>query len=100
MVRSRPVPPTLLQSPAQAQRAKERLYVLCQLTGWGSFLGMQLYFSQTFGDGLDRGRRDPTSSVAIYTLIILLGLLLTHCARPWMTRWGWKQMGWLALVPR
>lgn len=99
VVRSRPVPKLLLDSPTQAQRAKERLYVLCQLSGWGSFLGMQLYFSQTFGD-LERGRRDPTSSAAIYTMVILLGLLLTHCARPWMTRWGWKQMGWLALVPR
>lgn len=100
VVRSEPVSKSLLDCPAQAQRAKERLYVLCQTSGWGSFLGMQLYFSQAFGDGMERGRRDPASSAAIYTMVILLGLLLTHCARPWMTRWGWKQMGWLALVPR
>jgi len=100
VVRSTAVTKNLLDSSAQAQRAKERLYVLCQLSGWGAFLGMQLYFSQAFGDGMDRGRRDPLSSTAIYTMLILLGLLLTHSARPWMTRWGWKQMGWLALVPR
>lgn len=100
MVRSQPVPKLLPDSPAQTPRAKERLYVLCQASGWGSILGMQLYFSQALGDSLEHGRRDLLSSTAVYTMVILLGLLLTHCARPWMTRWGWKQMGWLALVPR
>jgi sensor histidine kinase YesM len=33
-------------------------------------------------------------------LVVLLGLLLTHFARPLMTRWGWKELGWRALVPR
>ncbi len=100
MVRSPAVPKPLLDSPAQTQRAKERLYVSFQLGGWGTFLGMQLYFSRALADGLDRGGHNQCSTTSIYTLVVLLGLLLTHCIRPWMTRWGWKQMGWLALAPR
>jgi hypothetical protein len=90
----------LIDSSAKAQRAKDRLYVFCQLGGWGSFLGVQLYFSNAFSDGLDRGARDKLSEVSMQVMVVLLGLILTHGARPLMTRWGWKQMGWLALVPR
>lgn len=100
MVRLQAVTKPPPDSPAQIQRAKERLYVSCQVGGWGFFLGVQLYFSRAFADGLERGEHDQVSTTAVYTLVMLLGLLLTHCARFWMTRWGWKQMGWLALVPR
>ncbi|MEO6992515.1 MAG: histidine kinase [Lacunisphaera sp.] len=89
-----------LETPANTQRAKERLYVLCQLGGWGSFIGLQLYFSNAFSAGSpDAGRNRPTE-LASYAMVGLLGLVLTHWARAWMTRRGWKQMGWRALVPR
>jgi sensor histidine kinase YesM len=100
VVRSNSMTKTLTDSPAKAQRAKERLYVFCQLIGWGSFLGMQLYFSKAFSEGLDRGGRNQSSELCMQVMVILLGLILTHYARSFITRWGWKQMGWLALVPR
>lgn len=99
VVRSGPVKNSSIDTLAKLQRAKERLYVLCQLAGWGSFLGAQLYFSNAFSDHSGAGQnrlRETATSV----MIILLGLLLTHGARGLMTRWGWKQMGWKALVPR
>jgi hypothetical protein len=81
------------------QRVKSRIYVLCQLGGWGVFLAMQLGFSRAFADRGPVGR-DKLTDTAINVMIILMGLALTHFSRPLMTRWGWKQLGWLALVPR
>lgn len=99
VVRSVTVMKTVIDSPAKVQRAKEQLYVFCQLGGWGVYLGMQLYFSNAVGTGA-QSVRDKYSETAIFVMVILLGLMLTHYSRPFMTRWGWKQMGWQALVPR
>lgn len=84
------------------QRTKERLYVLCQLGGWGVFLAAQLFFSRVFSDadGPARPRRDHLSDGAIIVMIVLLGVLLTHYSRGLMTRWGWKDLAWRALIPR
>ncbi|HEY4248420.1 MAG TPA: histidine kinase [Lacunisphaera sp.] len=92
--------PSRLESSAKNQRAKERLYVLCQLGGWVSFLGLQLYFSNAFSDSSASADRDRLTELASYAMVALMGLVLTHYARFWMTRRGWKQMGWRALVPR
>lgn len=100
MVRSNPLMKPRLETSAKSQRAKERLYVLCQLGGWGSFLGLQLYFSKAFSEGSAAAGRDKLTELASYVMVVLMGLVLTHYARFWMTRRGWKQMGWLALVPR
>jgi signal transduction histidine kinase len=75
-------------------RAKERLYVLCQVLGWSFLLGIQVVFSRVFGQpGQDR--KDSTAVVTV-----AIGLLLTHYARRYLTRWGWKDLGWRALLPR
>ena len=85
---------------AKLQRAKERLYVLCQLGGWGTFWGLQIGFSSAFGRYGDTTKHDrPTESAAL-AMVIFLGIVLTHFGRPAMTRWGWKEMSWRALVPR
>ena len=89
-----------LESSARNQRAKERLYVLCQLGGWGAFLGLQLYLSNAFSDGSVGADRDKLTELASYVMVALMGLVLTHYARSWMTHRGWKQMGWRALVLR
>lgn len=91
---------SLLEPSAKAQRAKERLYVLCQVGGWGSLLALQLYFSKAFSDGSSESGRDKLTEVSTCVMVILMGLILTHFARSLMSRRGWKQMGWLALVPR
>jgi sensor histidine kinase YesM len=33
-------------------------------------------------------------------MVVLMGVLITHYVRPLVARWGWKQLGWAALVPR
>jgi two-component sensor histidine kinase len=42
----------------------------------------------------------PVHDQAILVMIMLQGLLLTHYSRLAIQRWGWKQLGWAALLPR
>ncbi len=89
-----------IDAAAKLQRAKERLYVLCQGGGWGIFLVSQFGFSRAFADKDSPVVRDRLTDSALIVFVVLLGVVLTHNARPLMSRWGWKQLGWLALVPR
>ncbi len=91
------IPP--IDAAAKLQRAKERLYVLCQTGGWGIFLVAQFVFSRAFANKDAVGRDRPTEA-AIIVFIVLLGALLSHFARPVMSRWGWRNLGWRALIPR
>ena len=92
---------TPMDMEAKLRRAKERLYVLCQLGGWGVFLASQVGFSRVFADAAKTtGARDKVTTTCGFLMVVLLGLLLTHYARPLMSRWGWKHLNWLALVPR
>jgi hypothetical protein len=87
-----------IDAAAKLQRAKERLYVLCQAGGWGIFLLMQLGFSQVFSSPNER--RNTVEVHASIVIVVALGLLITHYSRWLFTRRGWKQLGWRALVPR
>lgn len=83
---------------ARRQRAKERIYVICQSLGWGSFILMQSVFSFLF-------RPDDLSAITLTDLlrvamIGLLGLLISHGSRVYIGRWGLKEMGWRRLLPR
>jgi signal transduction histidine kinase len=80
------------------QRAKERLYVIFQAGGWGFFLVLQIVFSLLFAKREDE--QNPVDTLAMLVAVTALGLLLTHYERPFITRWGWKQLGWRPLVPR
>lgn len=88
-----------MDTAAKLARAKRRLYVAAQLGGWGGFMAVQFGFSKAFS-GASQPRQDPLTEAAVYVMITLLGLLVTHFARPFMSRRGWKEMGWLALAPR
>jgi signal transduction histidine kinase len=83
---------------ARRQRAKERIYVLCQTGGWGLFFGLQLLGSLVFVD--PEQRRNRLCGIAIQFMVMAMGLLLVHFSRRLIERWGWKQLGWRALVPR
>ena len=89
----------VLEDDARRERAKERLYVLCQAFGWGLFLTLQTVYSLIFAKAEET--RDPVDSVAIITMVVAEGLLITHYSRRWMAQWGWKQLGWrkAALFP-
>lgn len=76
-------------------RAKERLYVACQLGGWSFFLVTQLLFVRLFASTNESG-----GSVYAIGQTLAEGLLITHYARHWITKWGWKDLDWRPLVPR
>lgn len=76
------------------QRAKERLYVLCQAGGWSFFLLLQLVFVRIFS------REVELIHLAGVAQTMALGVLITHYGRGYITRWGWKELGWKRLVPR
>ena len=86
---------------AKLQHAKERLYVLCQLSGWGLFLIIQFGFARAAAlvNSPQLGH-DQMLEAALMVMVVLLGLVLTHYARPLIMRWGWKQLGWRPLLPR
>jgi len=88
----------ILEDVDRRERAKQRIYVLCQSLGWGFFLTIQAVFSLVFAKGEEA--REPASTVALVAMISLLGLLLSHYGRSLMENWEWKQLGWRALVPR
>lgn len=81
---------------AKMERAKHRLYVLCQLMGWGGLTVMQLLYQ----DAADSRRNTPIHDQAIVVMIMLQGLLLTHYSRRLIKRWGWMTLGWTSLLPR
>ncbi|HEY1108107.1 MAG TPA: histidine kinase [Opitutaceae bacterium] len=80
--------------PAAARRARERLYALCQVGGWGGFMLVQLFVLNALSK----------SGVGPWYLAVqasTLGLLLTHFARTQVIhRRGWQRLGWKALLPR
>ncbi len=76
------------------QRAKERLYVLCQVGGWMFFLLLQLVLIRLFSI-----EAKPSQLVALIQTVTL-GVLITHYSRHYITKWGWKELGWRALVLR
>jgi hypothetical protein len=100
VVRSRVKMDSASDTQARLQRAKERLYVLCQAGGWMFFLVLQVVFIAFFRE------RDGASKVTALDInlslvrVIAEGLLITHYARSYLTRWGWKELGWRKLVPR
>jgi signal transduction histidine kinase len=81
---------------AKLERAKHRLYVLCQLTGWGGLTALQLFYQ----GAADSRQNTPIHDQAILIMIMLQGLLLTHYSRLLIRRWGWMQLGWASLLPR
>ena len=89
----------LLGDDRRRQRARERLYVFCQILGWGAFLVLQLFFARYFGTK-QSPPESPFTTGSITVMNISQGFLLSHFSRPLLARWGWKELGWLALVPR
>lgn len=88
-----------LDTAARLQRAKERLYVLGQLGGWGVFLVVQIAYLRLFA-GASSFHRTDLAALASVVMVTASGLLLTHLARGPIRRWGWEELGWRALLPR
>jgi two-component sensor histidine kinase len=90
--------PASIDTATQLQHAKGRFYVVGQAAGWGVFLMVQVLFLNVFAS--ESARRDNVANLAGIVMVVTSGILLTHYARGPMTRWGWQDMGWRALIPR
>jgi len=88
----------LIEDTARRERARARLYVFFQYGGWGLFLATQIFFTLYFAPR--ENKPDRLTTISILVMVTSSGLLLTHYVRRWLTRWGWKQLGWRQLVPR
>ncbi len=86
------LPPDRVE-PSRRDRGKERLYVACQAGGWGVFLAFQLAITNAMAPA-GFGRWE------LVVQTVTLGLLVTHYGRTLIHRWGWKELGSRALLPR
>ena len=91
-----PTTDVLFDAGLRRERAKQRLYVICQTVGWGLFLVLQLAFTRVFWSRRATSAAEQITDVCVIVMVILLGLLISHYARRLATRWGWKNMGWRA----
>lgn len=90
----------LLDDEPRRAKAKERLYVIFQTGGWMMFLSLQLFFVWAVPKKEGANPGDTLCASAIYVMIAAVGWLITHYTRTMVARWGWKGLGWRALVPR
>ena len=86
-------------------RAKRRRYVVFQLAGWGSLLCissvgfLELRWPNLKPDAYPKIH--PVEFAASqYVIPMVMGFLLTHFCRRFLTKWGWKQLDWRPLIPR
>jgi hypothetical protein len=100
VVRSRVNMDSAMDTQARLQRAKERLYVLCQAGGWIFFLVLQIVFIALFRDKDVTSKTTQSDIVLSLVRVVAEGVLVTHYVRIYLTRWGWKDMGWRPLIPR
>lgn len=89
-----------LDPATKLERAKQRLYVLCQAGGWGIFLVLQLAYVFWLSPKSTSTTDEKLFAASSIVTAIALGLLLTHYGRGYMHRRGWKELGWRALSPR
>ena len=93
--------PLLPDDSARRARAKERLYVIFQAGGWGFFWLLQILFTAAGAMTKRKGMLDEQIfQMSITTMVMALGLLLSHFGRRLIARWDWKTLGWRALIPR
>lgn len=100
MVTTATSPNLLIQDNARRERAKQRLYVICQLCGWLFLLVLHLGFFVLVPASKPSESQMRVFNTALVGMMMLLGLLMTHYTRPLLVRWGWKNLGWRGLVPR
>jgi two-component sensor histidine kinase len=83
---------------AMRERAKMRLYVLFQLGGWGAIFSLEAWSAIAFPEHDSMWTLGTTLAIAL--MGFCSGILISHCLRPLMGRWRWKELGWRSLLPR
>jgi hypothetical protein len=85
--------------------ARRRLYIICQAAGWvmiSTFITVSFFELQWPVLKPNAYPRIHPVEFIIGRFILppVLGFLLTHYVRYFLTRWGWKRLDWHALLPR
>ncbi len=88
------------ETTGQRERAKERMYILCQSGSWLTLLGLQVFFTLSFDPKKVRSTDEMVQTMSLVTMIITLGWVISHFTRPLIRRWRWQELGWRALLPR
>ena len=89
----------LLDDETRRVRAKNRLYVILQSVGWLFCLGTQTFYILNFPAARETGQ-SVSCAISAVAMVVFLGWLITHYSRPLAEKWGWKLLGWRALLPR
>lgn len=89
----------------ERESAKKRHYIVFQATGWGllCILSTYAFWQQRWPDlKPDSYAKVHPFEFAFGQLIFppILGFLLTHYSRRFLTRWVWKKLGWRSLMRR
>jgi hypothetical protein len=95
-----PLTNVLIDDEPRRVRAKDRLYVICQSGAWLFFLGLQFFLLFAFPSKEYSAPGDMLFISGIIVEVIMLGWLISHYTRLVVARWGWKTLGWRALLPR
>lgn len=90
----------LFDDAPRRDRAKARLYVLCQSCGWLFLIGLQVVLLITLPQKNPPSVDEQLLNGGLAVMVIALGWLITHFTRPLIAHWGWKSLGWRALLPR
>lgn len=96
--------PAALAGPTSPPPRNPRLYLSCQLAGWGGWtlLYIGLLFAQ--GEVLVKGEvinKQPTlRDIALVVATNCIGFLMTHLFRAFVRGRGWVRMPLMALLPR
>lgn len=85
---------------AKRLRAKDRLYVFCQLGGFAVLYGVQIFFARFFKDPVSSNGSLSLADILNQFYSVFIALLITHYGRRYIEKWGWKELGWLRLLPR
>ena len=93
-------PEAILESPAGQERAKQWRYVICQSAGWLFFMFLQLALSQFVVPHKPDSFDERLEEISLIVMVFLIGWLLSDVARLLIVRWGWRELGWRALLPR
>jgi hypothetical protein len=85
--------------------ARRRHYIICQTVGWGLFFAqLVVVYGPLQWPHLkpDAYPRIHPVELIIGRIIspIVIGFLLTHFVRRFLTRWAWKRLDWRSLMPR
>jgi hypothetical protein len=84
---------------------KRRHYLICQTVGWGLFFAqLVVVYGPLQWPQLKPNAYPRAHPVELFTgrlvFPIVIGFLLTHFVRRFLTGWGWKRLDWRSLMPR